>query len=145
MYGLHLVDEGTLSGGLARWSTEHGFHLTIQNWVFANAISIFLVIIAVHLVTRETWPSWVLVSISVHLAGHAFIHAGASFWWWSLSPGAITGLLLALPLAVWCLLWGWRALERRTFVRAALIGAATLQAPWDLLVRFLFGLRVWAG
>ncbi len=142
-YALHLFDEGTLSGGLAHWSTSHGFHFTIENWVFANAIAISFLITAVYLVTRDTWPSWVLVSISVHLSLHAFAHVGASLWWWSLSPGAITGVLLALPLAIWCLCWGWRAFEPPTLARAALIGAATFQAPWDLLVRFVFGLRVW--
>jgi hypothetical protein len=144
-YALHLFDEGTLSGGLARWSTEHGFHFTIENWVFVNAISITVVVAAAYLVARNTWPPWVLVSISVHLALHAFVHVGASLWWSSLSPGAITGLLFALPLAIWCLVWGRHALDTRTFVRAAFIGAATFQAPWDLLVRSLFGLRVWTG
>jgi hypothetical protein len=144
-YALHLFDEGTLYGGLAHWATVHGFHFTIENWVFANAISIIVVVSAVHLVARDTWPSWVLVSISVHLTFHALAHAGASLWWSSISPGAITGLLVALPLAIWCLLWGWRALKTRTFVRAVLIGAATFQAPWDLLVRYLFGLRFWTA
>ncbi len=143
VYALHLLDEGTLAGGLAHWSTEHGFHFTIENWLFVNAVSICLVIAAVTLVTRHTLPSWVLVSLSVHITLHAFAHLGASLWWWSLSPGAITGLLLALPLAIWGLRWGRRALEPRAFVRAALIGAATFQAPWDLVVRLLFGLRVW--
>ncbi len=145
VYALHLLDEGTLFGGLAHWSTRHGFHFTIENWILANAVSISVVVVAVYLVARDTWPSWVLISISVHIALHAFAHAGASLWWWSLSPGAITGLSLALPLAIWSLRWGRRAFEPRAFVRAVLIGAATFQAPWDLLVRFLFGLRVWTA
>ena len=144
-YALHLFDEGTLSGGLAHWSTEHGFHFTIQNWVFANVVSISAVIIAVYLVARDTWPAWVLVSISVHLSLHALAHTGASLWWWSVSPGAISGVLFALPLAIWCFRWGWRAFEPRILIRATFIGAATFQAPWDLLVRFLFGLRVWTA
>ncbi len=145
VYGLHLFDEGTFAGGLAHWSTEQGFYFTIENWLVANAISICLVVVAVYLVARDTWPSWVLVSISVHLTLHAIAHLGVSVWWWSLSPGAISGLLLALPLAIWCLCWGRRALEPRTFVRAVLIGAATFQAPWDLLVRLLFGLQFWSS
>lgn len=145
VYALHLADEGMLSGGLAHWSTEHGFYLTLGNWVFANLLSISLVITSVLLVARGTWPSWVLVSISVHMILHAIAHAGASLWWWSLSPGALTGLFLAIPLAVWCLRWGRSAFERGTFIRAALIGAATFQAPWDLLVRLLFGLRIWSA
>ena len=62
VYALHLLDEGTLFGGLAHWSTSRGFYFTIENWLLANAVSIGVVIAAVYLVTRDTWPSWVLVS-----------------------------------------------------------------------------------
>ena len=45
-YALHLLDEAAVSGGLARWSTERGFHFTIENWLLANAITIVLLVTA---------------------------------------------------------------------------------------------------
>lgn len=145
VYVAHLLDEGLFAGGLADWSTARGFHFTIENWLFVNAASVCLFTLAVALVARNRWPSWVLVSLSVHIALHAFAHVGASLWWRAISPGTLSGLALALPLAVWCARWGWQTLEPRTLARAAAIGAATFQAPWDLLVRLVFGLRFWSG
>ena len=50
-----------------------------------------------------------------------------------------------LPLASWTLRWSGDEYDRRVILRAALIGAATFQAPWDLLVRWLFGLPIKVG
>jgi hypothetical protein len=140
VYGLHLLDEGLVAGGLPRWSTEQGFHFTMQNWLSVSIISFFLFTSSVWLVARQTWPSWVLLALATHMALHVLTHLGASAWWSSISPGTLSGLLLVAPLAVWSGWWGMHALSRGTLVRAAIIGAATFQAPWDLLVRFIFGL-----
>jgi len=142
-YALHLLDEGLVAGGLPAWSTQRGFHFTWANWLSVNALSFGLVITAVALVARERWPSWVLVSLAVHIALHALMHLGATAWGQALSPGAVTGTLLGLPLVVCTLRWGGRELERPVMIRAVLIGAASFQAPWDLLVRLVFGLPFW--
>ena len=141
VYALHLLDEGLVAGGLPHWSTQNGFHFTSLNWLSVNAVSICLFGAAASLVDRGTWPSWVLVSLAVHIALHAVVHLGASAWWLSLSPGTITGVLPGLPLAAWTLCWARHALDRRLAVRAAILGMLTFQAPWDLLVRLLFGLQ----
>jgi len=140
VYGLHLVDEGLFAGGLPRWSTEHGFHFTLQNWLSVTAISFVLFTGAVWLVARRTWPSWVVLALAIHMTLHALVHVGASAWWLSLSPGTLSALILVVPLVLWTAWWAWRVLSRRERVRAAIVGVLTFQAPWDLLLRFIFGL-----
>ena len=80
VYGLHLLDEGLVAGGLPHWATEHGFHFTPGNWLPVSAVSFVLFSAASALVARGTWPSWLLVSLAVHLLLHALIHLGASVW-----------------------------------------------------------------
>jgi hypothetical protein len=145
VYGLHLLDEGFVPPGLPRWSTEHGFYFTIQNWLSVSVVSFSLFSASVWLVARRTWPAWVLVALAVHITLHALAHIGASAWTLSISPGMLSGLILALPLAAWTFRWARHALQRRVLVRAAILGAASFQAPWDLLVRLLFGLRFWTA
>jgi hypothetical protein len=145
VYAVHLLDEGLVAGGLPRWSTELGFHFTLLNWLSVSSLSFLLFSATVWWVARRTWPSWVLVALAVHITLHALLHIGASAWWHSLSPGTVSGLVLALPLAGWTLRWAWLELPRKTFVLAALLGAATFQAPWDLLVRIVFGLPMWTS
>jgi hypothetical protein len=145
VYGLHLLDEGLVAGGLPRWSSEQGFHFTVLNWLSVSSLSFFLFTGTVWLVARRTWPPWVLVVLAVHLTLHGLAHFGASMWWHSLSPGALSGIVLALPLAAWTFRWARLALPPKTFVGAAVLGAATFQAPWDLLVRIVFGLPMWTN
>lgn len=142
-YALHLGDEGLLLGGLSRWSMAQGFHLSKANWIAANAIAGLLLGIVVLGISRRRWPDWLLVSISAHLVLHGLIHSAASIWWSSLSPGAITGVFVALPLSVWCLLWARSALTRRDLVVGLIVGALSFQAPWDVAVRRALGLPLW--
>lgn len=142
-YAMHLLDEGLVAGGLPRWSTAHAFQFTFVHWLSVSSISLVLFSGATALVARRVWPSWVLVSLAVHVSLHALVHLGASVWWLSLSPGTLSGAALALPLAFFTLRWGLHALGRRTFVRAVAIGAVSFQAPWDLTVRLVLGLPIW--
>ena len=144
-YGIHMLDEAFVSGGLPRWSTANGFHFTIANWASVSAASFALFSGAAWLVARATWPRWVLVALAVHVSLHALAHLGATVWWSSLSPGALSGLFVLLPLAAWTGRWAHGALDSRTLWRSALLGAATFQAWWDLLVRWIFGIPLWTS
>jgi hypothetical protein len=143
VYGMHLLDEGMVAGGLPRWSMEQGFYFTTWNWLSVSSLSFVLMTAAVWLVARGTWPRWAMVAMAVHLTLHALVHLGASIAWLSLSPGAVSGVVLALPLAAWTFRWASHVYPRRIVVRSALLGAATFQAPWDMLVRLIFDLPVW--
>ena len=141
VYGLHLLDEGLLPPGLPAWSTERGFYFTTAHWLSVSLVSFVLFSGSVWLVARRTWPTWVLVALAVHITLHALAHLAASVWGRSLSPGAVSGLVLALPLAVWTFRWAWLEFSRKAIVLSALLGAASFQAPWDVAIRLLFGLR----
>ncbi len=145
VYAIHLLDEGLVQGGLAAWSTRNGFHFSIENWVFVNVVSMLVVTTAMLQVARGRWPSWLLVSMAVHLLLHAAIHVVATVLWQSLSPGAVSGVLVAAPLAFVTLRWGWRSLDSRSLILGSLVGVLSFQAPWDLLVRVLFGLPLWSA
>ena len=141
VYGLHLLDEYFVPPGLPQWSTERGFHFTTQLWLSVSIISFSIFSASVWLVARRAWPPWVLVALAVHITLHALAHLGASAWALSFSPGLLSGLILALPLAVWTFRWAQHALSRKALLLSAILGAATFQAPWDVLVRLLFGLQ----
>ncbi len=145
VYGLHLFDEGLVAGSLPQWSTEHGYHFTTQHWLIVSSISFCLFSASVWMVARRTWPPWVLVALAVHITLHALAHLGATVWALSFSPGLLSGLTLALPLAVWTFRWAEHALSRKVLVRAAILGVVSFQAPWDVLVRLIFGLQFWAA
>ena len=143
VYGLHLVDEGLVAGSMPQWATERGFHFTTQHWLSVSIISFCLFSASVWLVARRTWAPWVLVALAVHITLHALAHLGAAIWALSLCPGMLSGLFLALPLAVWTFQWARHAFSRKVLVRACILGVATFQAIWDVLVRLLFGLQFW--
>lgn len=145
VYGLHLLDEGLVAGGLPQWATEHGFHFTTLNWLSVSIVSFCLFSASAWLVARQTWPSWVLLALAVHITLHALAHLGAAIWTLSLSPGMLSGLILALPLAIWTFLWAKHALGRKVLVFSSILGVATFQAIWDVLVRLVFGLQFWTA
>lgn len=64
VYAVHLVDEGGVAGGLPAWATAHGYLFTLRHWLWVSSISLLLFSTSVWLVSRHTWPSWVLVAES---------------------------------------------------------------------------------
>ena len=145
VYGLHLLDEGLLPPGLARWANDLGYPFSPEHWLAVSSASFVLFSAALWLVARRTWPSWVLVALATHIGLHGLAHLGASVWAGSVSPGMLTGLFLALPLSVWTFRWGQQVLDRKLLVRSVLVGAATFQVPWDLMIRLAFGLEIWVA
>ena len=143
VYGLHLLDEGLVAGSLPRWATQHGFPFTVQHWLLVSSISFVVFCAAVALVARGVWPRWLLVSLAVHVSLHGLAHLGASVWMLSLSPGALSGAALALPLGLWTFSWATREFERRLLILGIAIGAISFQAPWDIAVRLVLGSTIW--
>lgn len=143
IYGLHLLEEGLLPPGMVRWSNDFGYSFSFEHWFVVSSASFVLFSGASWLVARGSWPSWVLVALATHIGLHGLLHLGASVWVRSVSPGTLTGILLALPLSVWTFRWALQELDRKLLLRSALLGAATFQAPWDLMIRLAFGLEIW--
>ncbi len=141
-YALHLADEYFAPPSLAPWGTEHfNIYFTKSMWLAVNISSLILFLTTVWLVARRTWPSWVLVTLAVHMSLHALMHGLASAWAASASPGLSSSLLLILPLAAWTLLWARGTLDKRVLLGSGILGIATFQPPLDFLVRLAFGLR----
>ena len=134
-YLVHLFDERFFGNGTAAWATEHmGVYLTNEAWLVINVVWILGFTLATWLVSRGTWPQWVVVALATHLVVHSLTRVWGSAVFAGWSPGVVSGVSICLPLAVMSLARGLRQLPLRQFATGLVAGAASLQGLWDFLM-----------
>ena len=134
-YLVHLLDERFFGNGTAAWATAHmGVYLTNDAWLIINVVWFLLLTLSTWLVSRGTWPQWVVVALATHIAVHSVARVWGSAVFAGWSPGVVSGVTICLPWAVITFARGFRLLPLRQFVSGLVFGALSLQPLWDFLM-----------
>ncbi len=111
-------------GGFVAWvDGVVGFSLTAEQFLVVNAIGLLLFIGGTLAAVSSPHAAWVAASIATLLGVNGVAHVVASLVFGSYSPGAVTGLLLFLPLGVAVLRSLRQRLSGAVYVGAILGGA----------------------
>ncbi len=72
VYLIHLVDERFWPPGTADWATANSFlYFTNEAWLWVNAPSMLVVLLATALISARRLPEWVTVAMGLNVALHA--------------------------------------------------------------------------
>ena len=135
VYLLHLLDERFWGVGTANWATAHSYlYFTNYAWLWVNVPSMLALTLVVLLVARGRAPDWWVVALSVHLLLHGTMRVGGSFFYSSVSPGILTGVVLCVPLACRGLILAKRTLPKRALRLGVVAGLISFQPFWHVLL-----------
>ncbi len=135
VYFVHLLDERFFGVGTAEFATQYlGIYFTNAAWLAVNVPSFSALTVTTWLVARRSWPDWVVVALSTHVALHALGRIPTSLWFATIAPGLLSGLLLCLPLAIVSTIRAHRALPRAQLRLGVLVGLASFQPFWHFLL-----------
>ena len=141
VYLIHLLDERFWGVGTANWAAAHiPVYFTNYAWLWVNIPSAAVLSIVVVMVARGVLPEWAVVALSIHLLLHTLMRVIGTLAFTSLSPGLVSGVLLCLPLALWCLTRARRCMPNQALRWGAIAGVASFQPLWHgVLYPFLPG------
>jgi Protein of unknown function with HXXEE motif len=122
-YGLHIAEEYWLH--FPTWVANlSGRHISNSQFLFLNAVLWLLMVTAVALVRARPSQVWLLVTLAAILGINAALHLLGSAVTATYSPGAITGLILYIPLVAYALRKVVPRVSRGLAVRAVALGTA---------------------
>ena len=120
-YLAHIAEE--YWGGLpARTAELTGLGVPEAAFLGANALFWVLMLTASVLILRRPSRAPLVVALATIVTINATLHVGGALLTASYSPGLVSGVLLWLPLGVFALARGHRALSQRSFRSGVLVG-----------------------
>ena len=115
-YCVHILEEWRGGEGFPAWfSRVMGAELSVERFLALNAYALAGMTLGVVLAMFFRQMRWLLVGFGAVVFVNALAHLAASAATRSYSPGAVSGVLLWLPLGAWTLAAGRRGLSRRDF------------------------------
>lgn len=122
-YLVHIGEE-YWGGFPARTAEFTGLAIPEAAFLAANAFFWLLMVVAVVSVFRRPSRAPVVVALATIVSINGTLHLGGALLTSTYSPGLVSGLLLWVPVGVWGLVRGRRALPRRGFRFGVLLGVA---------------------
>jgi hypothetical protein len=120
-YLAHLIEEWV--GGFPAWTGEVlGVEITAARFLLINALALPLFTVGTWLSLRKPQAAWFAAALAALVGLNGALHVLATFGFGRYSPGAITGLLLYLPLSAIVLRSLASRLPHVVLVRAVLFG-----------------------
>lgn len=120
-FGAHIAEEWL--GGFSAWTaTALGREVSIERFLIINAVAFPIVTGCVIASLRSASTAWLAASVATLLGLNGVLHTLATPAFGRYSPGAVTGLLLYIPLAGIVLRSLSSQLPTSTFSRAVMIG-----------------------
>jgi hypothetical protein len=124
-YAVHVAEELWGGEGFPAWVARVvGAPLPVDVFVTLNVIGLTLMAAGVVLACRDRAFTWIAVAIAAVVALNGIAHAAATLMLGVYSPGAVSGLLLWLPLGAYTLARTRRELRPKTWTIGLLIGIA---------------------
>ena len=112
-YAAHIAEEALCGVTFPVWvSRLWGIEFTREEFLALNAVAFTIMCLGVLWIRLSTTGHLILVALAFVVTFNGLAHIVASGLTWSYSPGAITGLLLWIPLGVGTLGRCRRALSR---------------------------------
>jgi hypothetical protein len=124
-YLVHLAEEFWSPPTFYVWASRFaGIDFTARVFLATNTLFAALMIVAVALIRRGTWPPWVVLALATVVALNGLLHLLGTALSRSYSPGLLSGLLLYLPLGAATLVRGTRQLGTGAVQRGVAAGIA---------------------
>lgn len=118
---LHQLEEWF--GGFVPWINQaFGDRLTAEQFLAVNATGLAIFTVGAIAAVSLPGAAWLAVSVATLLGVNGVAHLVGSLLFGSYSPGAVTGLLLFVPLSAVVLRSLARQLARPVFAGAVLLG-----------------------
>lgn len=103
-YLLHLAEEVWGGRGLVPWAVQHlSPSFTFERFLTINAVGLPALLVAMLAAIRVQAARWFIAAVATLLLLNGLVHAAASLVTGTYAPGAVTGLLLYVPLGGWAL------------------------------------------
>jgi hypothetical protein len=121
-YVAHLAEEWL--GGFIEWTPEAlGYEMSVERFVLINAAALVTVVAGTFAAFRNPRLAWLTASFAALFGLNGMLHGLATVGLGSgYSPGAISGLVLYVPLAAIVLRSCAERLPKRTFTGAVVFG-----------------------
>jgi hypothetical protein len=120
-YVVHLAEEWF--GGFLEWTPSIlGYEIDVERFVIINAIALVMFTVGTLAAFRVPEAGWFAASLATLLGLNGILHVLGTVAFGVYSPGAITGLLLYVPVSVVVLRASGRTLPGSIFARAVLFG-----------------------
>jgi|SRR5581483_1290194 len=122
-YLAHIAEE--YWGGFYRWIARlTGGVLPVEQFLSLNTIFWLVMTVAIAFAFWSRAGAWLVTALGTVVLINGSAHVIGSVITLSYSPGAITGLLLWIPLGAFTLRRAWRYLARSRFIAGILTGIA---------------------
>lgn len=122
-YGAHIVEEHFAGGGFPAWvSGLTPLQFTTSRFLMINTVALTVMTLASALVFAQPAFRWLVATLGAIVALNGALHVVMSLVTQSYSPGAVSGLLLWIPLGGLALLSARRWLSTKAFVAAVAVG-----------------------
>jgi len=118
---LHVAEEWF--GGFPAWTgVVLGDGVSPEQFLAVNGVGLLLVTAGTLAAWRYRAAAWLAVSFATLLGVNGVLHIAATAAWRLYSPGAVTGLLLSIPLGIAVVRASAGRLSRGVLVGAVLFG-----------------------
>ena len=122
-YLVHITEELMAGGGFPAWaSRQTGLALTASRFVLINGVALAVMLIWSVLAWRRRSFLWLGVTLGVIVGINGVLHAVASLATRSYSPGAVSGVVLWIPLGTLAVHVGWCLVRPKVFWTAVILG-----------------------
>lgn len=120
-YLAHIAEE--YWGGFYRWIARIvGGALTAEQFLSLNTIFWLVMTAAIAFAFSSRAGAWLVIAFGAVVLINGSAHVLGSIFTRSYSPGAVSGLLLWIPLGVFTLRRAWRYASRSSFIIGMLLG-----------------------
>ena len=122
-YAVHIAEEYFGGEGFAAWASQRTeLHFAPPMFLAINAVAMAAMLAVSWVAASRPAFSWLVTTLGTVVALNGTLHVVTSVVTRSYSPGAVSGLLLWIPLGAWALVRSRRWLELKVFVAAVLLG-----------------------
>ena len=122
-YLVHIAEE--FVGGFPEWSALHlGFHLDRAAFLAINEFAWIGMLVASLAATAAAPAQWLVIPLATVTTANGSAHIIASAVTRTYSPGAISGVVLWIPLGIVTLVRAYRAFSRSVWWGGVVLGLA---------------------
>jgi hypothetical protein len=123
-YLIHAAEEYLCGEGFYRWSARiFGKGMTPELFVLINSVAWVLMVCTVIAFRRTPSVRWITITFATVVFINGVAHVLGSILTWTYSPGAVSGLLLWIPLGAATFYRARRRVTRRSFIAGVVVGA----------------------
>ena len=136
-YLIHATEEYLCGEGFYRWvSRIIGRGMTPDQFIAINSFAWVMMVASILMLRKTPSVRWLTITFASVVFINGVAHLVGSIWTNTYSPGAISGLLLWIPLGAATFYRAWKRVTRRSFVAGVLVGAAIHAVLFMVLFSF---------